>query len=121
VKRWIGLAVAVAGCTGPAAPDAAVCEDYIHRICIQPLCSVVETDLNPPSDCETALLNQTGCGNASFAFTTPSRERFLSCRLPLLRSGSSEDDPPNCDDVFDSFTDCPDVVSFLAGAGDGGP
>ena len=107
----------------PPAPDAAVCQDFIQRICILPLCPDVANDLNPQGDCETTLLAQTGCGDPNFTFTTPSRDLFLSCRLPLLRAGSSADTHPNCDDVFDTFSTCPDVVAFLNGglSPDGGP
>jgi hypothetical protein len=123
MRKWLigGLALA-ASCYGPPAPDAAVCDDFIHRICLTPICGAVIDALSPGSDCEDSLLQRSGCASPDFAFTTPSRDEFLSCRLPLLRSGSSRDSVPNCDDVDDIFTNCPDVVAFLNGAGpDGGP
>jgi hypothetical protein len=120
VKRWFMILGAAAGCNGPPAPDGAVCEDFIHRFCIQPLCPPVAV-LVPSGDCETVLLSQTGCSNPGFTFTTITRDRFLSCRLPLLRAGSSSETPPNCDDVQDIFNTCPDVIAFLKGTPDGGP
>jgi len=127
MKRWTLLVALAAACTGPPAPDAAVCEDFIHRICIAPICDTVNSTLNPGADCEQDLLARTGCSNPDFQFTTPDRARFLSCRLPLLRSGSSRDSAPNCDDVQDIFNNCGDLVIFFqtqvdAGSPtDGGP
>jgi hypothetical protein len=114
--------VLAAACNGPPAPDAAVCQDFIHRICIQPICSAVTSNIILTGDCETTLLARTGCSADSFTFTTPDRDRFLACRLPLLRAGDAPDTPPNCDDVQDVMTTCLDVVNFLnTPVADGGP
>ena len=123
MRKWLAGAFSLAAaCTGPPAPDAAVCDDFIHRICLAPICPNIITALSPGADCEQSLLTSSGCDAPDFTFTTPSRDRFLSCRLPLLRAGSSRDSLPNCDDVQDILNTCPDVIAFLgAGAADGGP
>ncbi|HEX4622321.1 MAG TPA: hypothetical protein VH208_12205 [Myxococcaceae bacterium] len=123
MKRSLAAAwLLAAACNGPPAPDAAVCQDFIHRICIQPLCPAVTNNVPLTGDCEQTLLAQTGCASDAFTFTSPDRNRFLACRLPLLRAGSSSDTPPNCDDVQDIVTTCPDVIRFLnTPVRDGGP
>jgi hypothetical protein len=114
VKRCLAAGwVLAAACNGPPASDAAVCQDFIHRVCIQPVCSAVTSSLFLTGDCESTLLARTGCSSDAFAFGTPDRSRFLACRLPLLRAGASADSPPNCDDVQDIVNTCPDVVTFL--------
>lgn len=102
------------GCAGPAAPDAAVCQDLIHRLCAAPRCASVETQLAVSDDCEDALLARTGCGDPAFVFTSPSRERILSCREPLVREGNGVDDKPTCAEV-DQTLSCADVEAFLNG------
>jgi hypothetical protein len=107
-------------CQGPPAPDAAVCQDFIHRICLPPVCLNAAEALNVGTsgpDCEQTLQDRTGCGADDFAFTGLSRERFLSCRLPLLNAGSSSDSVPDCSDVQDILNLCPDVVLFMNGGG----
>ncbi len=104
------------GCLGPDAPDAAVCRDYIHRVCIAPVCAQAAALFTPPAGCETTLQTKSGCISDDFVFTTsPSRERFLNCRLPLLRADGNSEAHPSCDDVAESFSHCPDVARLLQG------
>ena len=118
MKRSLFLLAALCACEGPPAPDAAVCQDFIHRICLQPICPDTQNALSPGSDCEGALLARTGCGSDAFAFSgNISRDRFLSCRLPLLRAGGGPDTHPSCDDVLDVVNTCPDVIAFMNGGG----
>jgi len=114
---WGLVAVSLlAGCSGPPAPDAAICQDVIHRLCLAPRCSAVESALNVSEDCEATLLSRTGCGAEDFAFTQPSREAFVSCRVPLLRKGNSPEQHPDCADVEEVLDHCDAVVAFLKGA-----
>lgn len=103
----------LAGCAGPPAPDAAVCRDYLHRLCLAPRCVVVDATLAPGDACEEALLERSGCADDSFTFATIGRSRFLECRAPLLRAGDATEAHPDCDDVAQSFSRCPEVVEFL--------
>lgn len=109
------VVLVLAACAGPVAPDPAVCQDLIHRLCLDPRCSDVDSTLAITGDCENALLARTSCLSADFTFTTVSRERFLSCRAPLLHSGTDVQTHPDCGDVSALFSSCPDVVSFLKG------
>lgn len=103
-------------CAGPEAPDVAVCRDIITRVCLGPICEPVTTKLGvDATNCEATLLMKSGCGNESFAFTSPTRAQVLDCRVPLLRQGSSQKVKPSCADVAEVFTDCPDLVRFLGG------
>lgn len=105
------------GCLGPEAPDPAVCRDVIHRICIAPVCDPQVPPLftPPTSNCEPTLLMKSGCGSEDFVFTSPTRERFLSCRLPLLRTSGNPEAHPDCLEVAETFDRCPDVVRMLQG------
>ena len=112
----------LAACSGPPAPDAVLCRDVIHRLCFGPVCGVVSTQLGVTSsqlgvtpECETKLLANTGCASDEFAFTTPTRAHFLSCRGPLVQVSASTEVPPLCDSVGEMFSNCPDVVHFLGG------
>ena len=109
------LLLSGAGCEGPSAPDSAVCQDTIARLCAPPLCGAMNGRL--PADCQSELLDRTGCGADEFTFQSPERVRFLRCRLPLLRAGPLAEDHPWCDDVSEVFDRCPDVRAFLLGAG----
>jgi hypothetical protein len=113
----VALLVFVASaCTGPVAPDAAVCRDLIHRVCIPPKCSSTATlNLDGGSACETVLQSRTGCDSDDFAFSAPARDRVLECRVPLLRAGKDPEQHPDCLDVDSMITDCPDVTRFLQG------
>ena len=113
--RRLALVALLLACAGPDAPDSAVCQDAIHRICHKPRCSVVDQTLAVGDDCEATLLALTGCGAADFSFTTPSRDRVLGCREPLLRNGDGVNDFPSCQDVSDAFA-CQDVVTFFGGS-----
>jgi hypothetical protein len=110
----LGLLVVAAGCSGPAASDAALCQDVLHRLCLAPVCPIVATQLAVDSDCEETLLARTGCGDPGFVFTAPTRDRWLSCRAPLVRDGDHTDDQPTCDEVEETLS-CPDVEQFLNG------
>jgi hypothetical protein len=115
VRRIVFLAlVLLAACSGPEAPDAALCRDVIHRICRPALCSVVTDKLGVGNDCEATLTGRTGCDVDTFAFTTPSRARVLDCRDPLLRNGDGVDDVASCQDIADTLS-CADLVTFLGG------
>ncbi len=107
--------VLLCACQGPPAPDAALCRDVIQRLCLSPVCGVTQTQLQPGDSCDATLTARTGCGNDDFAFTTPTRDRFLECRLPLVRLSTSHLVPPGCDNVAEMFSSCPDVVRFFGG------
>jgi hypothetical protein len=113
------LVLAASACVGPPAPDAAVCRDMIHRICIPPKCSsTAALGLDAGSgnaSCEATLQARTGCDSDDFAFTTPSRDRVLECRVPLLHAGKDPEQHPDCLDVDQLITECQDVTRFLQG------
>jgi hypothetical protein len=101
-------------CSGPAAPDEVLCEDFAERLCVAPLCLDVSTSFGVTADtCVATLEQRLGCGADDFAFTTPSRTRVLDCRVPLMRAGDQRGSAPSCDDISDVFVDCPDVTSLL--------
>lgn len=110
------LAMASESCVGPAAPDAAVCRDVVHRLCLSPRCPSVEEQLSVGDECEDVLLGRTGCGDDSFTFETIARDRVLECRLFLLRGAPGSDDRPQCLFVDDLFTACEDLTLFLKGS-----
>jgi hypothetical protein len=115
VRRLAFLGVlALVACSGPDAPDAAVCQDLIHRLCHAPLCPNVATTFGVSADCDATLLASSGCGEPGFQFTDPSRDRVLSCRAPLLRSGDATTDAPSCSDIDETLA-CQDVVTMLEG------
>lgn len=104
------------GCTGPEAPDAALCQDVIHRMCLARTCAGVNDVLALGSgDCQPTLEERTGCGAEDFTFSEPSRERILDCRLPLVRQSTDPARPPACEDVAEVVHTCPDVINFLGG------
>jgi hypothetical protein len=115
VRRLAPLLVLSLSCAGPAADDAAVCQDLVSRLCAQPVCESVTQTLAPGEACSEELLRRTGCGNVDFQFSTPSRARFLECRAPLLRVSERVDVHPACEDVGDALSACPDLVAFLRG------
>jgi len=92
-----------------------VCQDLVTRLCSQPVCEAVTQTLSPGEACREALLSRTGCGDEAFAFSSPSRGRFLECRVPLLRLSDRVDVAPRCEDVSEAFASCPDLVAFLKG------
>jgi hypothetical protein len=75
----------------------------------------VSEQLQPGLDCEATLLERTGCGAEDFTFSSPSRERFLSCREPLLRRGTRTERPPACEDTSRFLAECRDVADFFRG------
>lgn len=105
----------LSSCVGPEAPDAAVCRDLIHRLCLMPVCSPVVLFITPGNSCDATLLANTGCLAEDFVFTSPTREKFLSCRVPVIRGAANVEAHPACTDVSESFERCPDVVRFLSG------
>jgi hypothetical protein len=111
----LGAVALLCACSGPPAPDAALCEDVIHRLCAARTCPGVNDQLALQLDCRANLAERSGCAAEEFAFTTPSRERVLACRQPLVRRGTSPEVAPTCDEVSTFLRDCPDVVQFLKG------
>jgi len=107
----------VAGCYGPPAPDDALCQDIITRLCLGPVCTSTKAELNVTDDnCETELLQRTGCGKDGFGFTSPDRSRVLQCRKPLVRVSASTYVKAPCPDVDEMFATCPDMTAFLNGS-----
>ncbi|WP_240359055.1 hypothetical protein [Pyxidicoccus trucidator] len=113
--RFLGPLVFLSACSGPAAPDAAVCQDVVIRLCQTASCPGVGTELAPGTDCVLSLQERTGCGGVDFTFTSPTRERFLDCRELLLSNGTSTEQPPACDDTLRFLFECPDVAGFFQG------
>jgi hypothetical protein len=112
----LGLLVGVFACSGPPAPDAALCQDVIHRMCLARTCEGVNEQLALGSmDCRSTLEARTGCGAEDFAFSEPSRERVLRCRLPLVRQSTDPGKAPTCETVDEVLEDCPDLIGFLGG------
>jgi hypothetical protein len=104
-------------CAGPPAPDVELCHDVITRLCLGPVCDVAKSALTvDETTCEETLTTRTGCGLDGFAFKVPSRERFLECRQPLVRTSTSRLTKPGCDEVGEALSTCPDLVLFLKGA-----
>jgi hypothetical protein len=119
-EKEMGLAVLsltalLGGCVGPEAPDGALCQDVVTRVCHAPRCAEVESRYGVGEDCDQALLARTGCAQEGFAFPAGFRDRLLSCRLMLLREGDEAARHPGCDNVTDFLTLCPDVAGFLGG------
>ena len=115
VRASVAL-LCLVGCSGPAAPDAAVCRDVVTRLCTEPLCEPVATSFGVDGGpCEATLLQRSGCHDDGFMFSTPSRAEFLDCRIPLLRQGPSQKIHPACADVAEVFLVCPQVVRFFGG------
>lgn len=113
----VALAAAAGlACSGPDAPDGAVCRDVIHRLCDPPRCAAVNATFSVGDTCEADLLQRTGCNAVDFAFPEPpGRARILECRLFLLRAGGHPEEHPSCDDVAELIDTCGDVTAFLAG------
>jgi hypothetical protein len=106
----------LSACVGPPAPDVEICRDVISRVCAQPVCTSAAVQLNLPTmDCEATLQTRTTCADVNFTFTSPTRNRFLECRLPLVRESTTVGAKPSCDNVDESFRNCPDLVRFLGG------
>jgi hypothetical protein len=112
----LGLLVWVFACSGPPAPDAALCQDVISRMCLARTCAGVNEQLALGSmDCQPTLEERTGCGSEDFTFSEPSRERMLRCRLPLVRQSTDPNKAPSCENVDEVLEDCPDLTNFLGG------
>jgi hypothetical protein len=69
----------------------------------------------PELDCAAALEARTGCDSADFEFSTPSRNRVIDCRLPLVRESDARAAKPSCDNVDETLRNCPDLITFLGG------
>lgn len=113
MKLFIGLVLS--GCVGQPAPDVEVCRDFVHRLCIPAVCPEVSSLVPAGKSCELKLLETTGCALETFAFKSPTRDRFLSCRMALLKAGENSEQHPDCADVSASFAQCPEVVRMLQG------
>lgn len=110
------LPMLLTACVGPPAPDAELCRDVIARLCGARVCSTVQARLTPPdTGCEQELERRSGCDDAAFEFTSPTRARVLECRLPLVRESDDRAAIPSCDFVDESLRVCPDLVSLLGG------
>jgi hypothetical protein len=110
------ILLVLASCVGPPAPDAEICRDVITRFCAEPQCPTAQTRLNLPAiDCAATLEARTGCNDAAFTFTSPTRDQVLTCRLPLVRESANRDAHPSCEYVDETIRNCPDLVLFLGG------
>jgi hypothetical protein len=114
-KSVLWTAAFLLACSGPPAPDPALCEDVVIRLCLARSCPGVNEALAPGAACQDTLLERTGCGEDAFTFSTPSRERVLTCRQPLVRRDTSPGKAPTCQEVAEVQRDCPDVIEFLGG------
>jgi hypothetical protein len=113
----LGPLACLLACSGPPAPDAALCQDVVTRLCQARSCPGVNEQLalSTTGDCQLTLLQRTGCDDDAFAFTEPSRERFISCRKPLVKRSTDPGKAPTCEEVATMVEDCPDVIDFLGG------
>lgn len=112
----LGALAGVFACAGPPAPDAALCQDVISRLCLARSCTGLNAQLGlGDEECQPTLEERTGCGAEDFAFSEPSRERILSCRLPLVERSTAPGRAPTCEEVGEVVRDCPDVLDFLRG------
>jgi hypothetical protein len=101
-------------CEGPPAPDAALCQDVLARVCLARGCAGVSQQLGLGTGaCQATLEARTGCGAEGFVLSEPSRERLLFCREPLVRRGTEPGRAPTCGELADAFRDCPDLAAFL--------
>jgi hypothetical protein len=116
LRRSVPFLILFSGCLGPPAPDADLCVDLVTRLCLSPICPDALRVLNvTEGSCVQTLSTRTGCTQASFTFNTPSRQRFLDCRAPLVKTTGLRTANPACEDVSTMLNDCPDLVSFLNG------
>lgn len=116
VRRLLLLAAALCACSGPPAPDAALCRDVVSRLCLGPICSAVDVKLAPQDSCAADLTARAGCDDDELTLAAPlDRNRFLECRIPLLRNGTSQLAHPGCDNVAEALGACPDLVRFFGG------
>ncbi len=88
----------------------------IARLCAEPTCVTAQTRLALPAmGCAVELEMRTGCGSPEFAFTSPTRNQVLACRLPLVRESDQRAAHPSCEYVDETIRNCPDLVVFLGG------
>ena len=110
------LLLLLASCVGPVAPDVEICRDIITRVCAEPQCQTAQTRLRLPAvNCGATLEIRTGCADAEFTFSSPTREQVLNCRLPLVRESTNREDHPSCEYVDEALRNCPALVVFLGG------
>lgn len=115
--RPVAFALLLTACLGPPAPDVELCRDVIARLCLRPVCEVALSALAvEAASCEATLLARTGCGDDRFTFSTPTRNRVLECRMPLVRVTTARLVKAGCDDVAETLATCPDLGLFLKGA-----
>jgi hypothetical protein len=108
--------LALLACVGPPASDGELCHDTLQRLCQARACPGASESLAlPAEDCAGQLAARTGCAGEGFSFTTPTRERFLVCRTPLVRTSTQVGATPACEEVAEVVEECPDVVAFLKG------
>jgi len=116
--RVVALLVLACACQGPLASDAEVCRDVVRRLCSS-RCAVADAKLGLTmnSDCNMQLTTAAGCEVDSFTFegAGTNRNDFLSCRLPIIRTGDHIDQVPACEDVEDMFRGCPSMAQFYGG------
>ncbi len=109
-------AFSTGSCSGPEAPDWALCQDVIVRVCRAPRCEQVSVALSVGDDCEAVTSARTGCIDEAFLFVEPmTRARFLECRLPLIRGGNDIDHVSSCADIEEAFNRCAILPAFLKG------
>jgi hypothetical protein len=114
--RPVAFALLLCACLGPPAPDVELCRDVISRLCLGPVCEAALSALTvEPATCEATLLARTGCSDDAFAFSVPTRNRVLECRIPLVRVSTARLVHPWCDDVAEALSTCPDLALFLKG------
>ncbi|HLL06507.1 MAG TPA: hypothetical protein VK539_38405 [Myxococcaceae bacterium] len=112
----LGMLACLFACSGPPAPDAALCQDVVTRLCQARTCAGLNEQLSlGTQECQATLLQRTSCAEEEFAFSEPSRERFLSCRQPLVKRSTDPGKAPTCEEVAAVVRDCPDVIDFLGG------
>ncbi|MDC0713482.1 hypothetical protein POL68_33770 [Stigmatella sp. ncwal1] len=113
----VGPLAWVLACVGPPAPDAALCQDVLSRVCLARSCPGVSEQLGLGSqECFATLEARTGCGTEAFVLTEPSRERLLVCRQPLVRRSTDPGKAPTCGEMAEVVRDCPDLTAFLRGS-----
>lgn len=111
--RAVAVLALLIGCSGPPATDGALCRDVAHRICISQCGSAFNVlGLQGVADCDGTLIARAGCAGDDFMFVD--RGAFLSCRLPILRSGDDVEQVADCNDIDDAFRGCPSLQALYS-------